>query len=177
VYRIHGLEPGKYWVRSAEYTLDDGTGLLPTFGPESRASREARVQDARLDTDTLDADVRPEMGVLFHLGGVLDCSPTGAPVNVSLSSETGKRTTQAGCGSSYAFQGLAPALYEVLAEKIGGTDAGYIELFFLMCAAPAHLAGAEFPSPLQVIGAIFRIAGPSARSSCRETASHLDTGR
>ena len=129
VYRIHGLEPGKYWIRAAAYTLDDGTGLLPTFGPESRETREARVQEARLDADTIEADVRPEIGVLFHLGGLLDCAPTGAPVNVTLSSETGKRTMQAGCGFSYTFAGLAPGLYEILGEKVGGSDAGYLEVY------------------------------------------------
>ncbi len=129
VYRIHGLAPGKYWIRSAAYTLDDGTGLLPTFGPESRETRDARVQDARLDADAIEADVAPEIGVLFHLGGLLDCSPAGAPVNVTLSSETGKRSLQAGCGFPYTFAGLAPGLYEILGEKVGGSDAGYFELY------------------------------------------------
>jgi hypothetical protein len=31
IYRIHGLEPGKYWVRSAPYTLEDGSELLPSL--------------------------------------------------------------------------------------------------------------------------------------------------
>jgi hypothetical protein len=30
VFRVHGLEPGKYWARSAGHTLDDGSGWLPT---------------------------------------------------------------------------------------------------------------------------------------------------
>ena len=129
VFRIHGLEPGKYWVRSATYTLDDGSGLLPTFGPESREIRDARVQEARLDADTSDADVRPEAGTLFRLGGSLDCAPLGMPVTVTLTSETGKRSTQSACGMAYGFTGLAPSRYEVLAEKAGSTDAGYLELF------------------------------------------------
>jgi len=129
VYRIHGLEPGRYWVRSATHTLDDGSGLLPTFGPESREIRDARVQEARLDADTPDADVRPETGTLFRLGGSLECVPMGAPVTVTLTSETGKRSTQSACGMTYSFTGLAPSQYEILAEKAGSTDAGYLELF------------------------------------------------
>jgi len=129
VYRVHGLDPGKYWIRSAPSTLDDGTGLLPTFGPESREAREARIHEARLDSDTPDADVRPEIGRLFRLGGLLDCQPLGMPVNVTLSSEVGRRSTQAGCGFGYSFTGLAPSRFEVLAEQIGGTQAGYLELF------------------------------------------------
>ena len=34
VYRIHGLDAGKYWVRSTAHTLEDGSGMLPTFGPK-----------------------------------------------------------------------------------------------------------------------------------------------
>ena len=129
VYRVHGLEPGRFWIRSAAFTLDDGTGLLPTFGPETRETREARVHETRLDSDTVDADVRPETGALFRLGGLLDCSPTGTPVNVTLASETGKKILPGACGLPYTFGGLAPALYEILAEKPAGGDAGYLEVY------------------------------------------------
>src|SRR5271168_2586691 len=43
VYRIHGLEPGKYWIRSGAYTFDDGSGWLPTFGLAGRETHEARI--------------------------------------------------------------------------------------------------------------------------------------
>jgi hypothetical protein len=145
VYRVHGLDPGKYWIRSASSTLDDGTGLLPTFGPESRDAREARVHEARLDSDASDADVRPEIGNLFRLGGLLDCQPLGAPVNVILSSETGRRTTQARCGEGYMFSSLAPSRYEVLAEQIGGPQAGYIELFADHDTTSASVSLRELP--------------------------------
>jgi hypothetical protein len=43
VFRIAGLAPGKYWVRSGTHILEDGTGWIPTFGPQSRELRNARV--------------------------------------------------------------------------------------------------------------------------------------
>ena len=130
VYRIHSLEAGKYWVRSATSTLDDGTGLLPTFGPESREARPARIHPVTVDADTTDADVRPEQGPLFHLGGTVTCSAALlTPVTVTLTSETMKRTTQALCGESYAFHGLSPAVYEVFGVLQNETEAGFIELF------------------------------------------------
>jgi hypothetical protein len=43
VYRIYGLEPGKYWIRTAARILDDGFQILPTFGPELREAHESRV--------------------------------------------------------------------------------------------------------------------------------------
>ena len=129
IYRIHGLDPGKYWIRSAAQTLDDGSGLLPTFSPETRESREARAYPAAVDTETPDADLHPMPGRLFHLGGYLQCEPMGAPVAVFLASETGRRGITAYCAGRYLFENLAPAAYEIFAEKEGGGDAGFLEMF------------------------------------------------
>ncbi len=127
VYRIHGVDAGKYWVRSATHTLDDGSGVLPTFSPGSREVREARAYDVRLDDDTPDADVRAEFGRLFNISGVLQC--TEGTANVTLTSETLHRVTQAPCREQYSFIGLAPAAYEISAETTNGKESGFIELF------------------------------------------------
>jgi hypothetical protein len=127
VYRIHGLDAGRYWVRSTAHTLDDGSGVLPTFGPQSREVREARAHEVRLDEDTPDADVHPEFGNLFQLGGELQCFD--GMVKVTLTSETIHRVTQVPCGANYMFPGLSPAVYEVTAENLKDKECGYIELF------------------------------------------------
>lgn len=128
VYRIHGLSAGKYWVRSAPFTLEDGSGRLPTFGPESRETRDARVHEVRVDGETTDADVRPEPGNLFRFSGKVLCDRTdGPPVTVTLSSETGRRSTQVGCNQRYVFEDLAPAVYEIFATD--GTDSSFAEYF------------------------------------------------
>ena len=130
VYRVHGLEPGKYWVRTAAAILEDGSGRLPTFGPESREVSQARVHVVALDTDTTDADIRAEAGNLFRLNSGVQCSKLdGAPVNVVLSSETGRRSTHANCNSPFSLEGLAPGYYELFAVREDGTESGYIELF------------------------------------------------
>jgi hypothetical protein len=130
VFRIHGLDPGKYWVRSGAATLDDGSGWLPTFGSQGREVRDARIHQVTVDTDTTDADVSPEPGALFHLGGKVTCDTAGTVV-VTLSSETGRRRTQTGCPlpGVYLFEGLAPAVYEVFATLQDSTASGYTELF------------------------------------------------
>lgn len=91
VFRIHGLDPGKYWVRSGAHTLDDGSGWLPTFGPQAREVRDARAHQVTVDADTTDTDVSPEPGALFRLSGIISCDTEG-PVIVTLSSETGRRS-------------------------------------------------------------------------------------
>jgi hypothetical protein len=128
VYRIHGLDLGKYWVRSSAYTLDDGSGWLPTFGREGRETGDARVHRVTVDADTPDADIYPEPGALFHLSGVITCD-RDAVVVVTLSSETGRRSTQTTCKNRYQFDGLAPAAYEVLATTQDTAASGFIELF------------------------------------------------
>jgi hypothetical protein len=128
VYRIHGLDAGKYWVRSTAHTLDDGSGMLPTFGPGSREVREARAHEVRLDDDTPDADIHPEFGSLFTLSGELQCFAAD-PIKVTLTSETVRKTTQGACGGKYSFVSLSPAVYEITAELLSGQESGYIELF------------------------------------------------
>ena len=127
VYRIHGLQAAKYWVRSATHTLDDRAGLLPTFGPESLEARDARLQPVNVDDETAYADVRPQFGRLFHLGGRIACDSIDSVI-VKLSSDTGTRTTNANCPGQYAFEGVAPGIYEVFAVTQRGTSFGFVEL-------------------------------------------------
>jgi hypothetical protein len=133
VYRIFNLEPGKYWVRTVSHTLDDGSGRLPTFGQETMETREARLHEVRVDEETAYADVRPVPGRLFHLGGVVVCpakdaAGNGISANVTLSSETERKSMQVPCGDPYRFEGLAPALYEVFAETKENYS-GFLEQF------------------------------------------------
>jgi len=128
-FRIHGLEPGKYWVRSGAATMDDGSGWLPTFGSQGREVRDARIHPVTVDADTTDADVSPEPGALFHLGGKIACDTSG-PVIVTLSSETSRRRTQSICPvGTYQFEALAPAVYEIFATMPDFSAAGFTELF------------------------------------------------
>jgi hypothetical protein len=130
VYRIAGLEPGKYWVRSAPHILDDGTGWLPTYSPQGRETKDARVYTVAPDADAAYADVSPEPGPLFRLGGLITCEAS-ASVVVTAFSESGVRTAQTFCGPSpgaYRFDGLAAGAYEVFAEVQGGSAAGFLEL-------------------------------------------------
>jgi hypothetical protein len=128
VFRVPGLEPGKYWVRSAPATLSDGSGWLPTYGPQGRETREARVYQVNVDADASDADVSPEAGNLFHLSGLIQCDKDG-PVNVTLSSETGRRSVSSACSFPYRFEGLSPGNYEVFARLRDGSSSGFTELF------------------------------------------------
>lgn len=128
VYRIHGLNPGKYWIRSGGHTLEDGTGWSPTYGPQGRELRDARIHRVSVDADTAYADVTPEPGTLFHLGGSVTCDNMFEPASLSISSETGRRSMSVTCGEKYGFEGLAMGNYEVFATLKDGRLAGFVEL-------------------------------------------------
>ncbi|MBV8817186.1 MAG: carboxypeptidase regulatory-like domain-containing protein, partial [Acidobacteriaceae bacterium] len=131
VYRIHGLSPGKYWVRSAPHTFDDSSSWLPTFGPQGREVRDARVHPLSVEIDAQDADVSPEPGALFHLGGTIACDRDGreGAVTITLSSETGRQRIGGSCNDQYRFDHLAPGYYEILATTLDGKAAGFSEMF------------------------------------------------
>jgi hypothetical protein len=128
VFRIHGLDPGKYWVRSAANTFDDASAWLPTFGLQGREVADAKAVLVAADADSSDADISPEPGALFHLGGFVGCDTDGAVI-VTLSSETGRRSTQTLCKMPYRFDGLAPGAYEVSASLQDASAAGFVDLF------------------------------------------------
>lgn len=150
VYRIHGLDPGKYWVRSGAQTLDDGSGWLPTFGPQAREVRDARIHQVTVDSDTADADISPEPGALFRIGGVVTCDTPGL-VTVTLSSETGRRRVQTGCGFpyTYAFEALSPTVYELSATIQNAPSAGFLELFVDRDTESANIQILQLP-PVEI---------------------------
>lgn len=127
IFGIGSLEPGKYWVRSGGHTLEDKSGWVPTFGPRSRDVRNARLFSVTVDADTGDADVSPEPGSVFTVGGAITCAIAVA-ATVSLSSETLTRSTQTQCGpepGGFQFQSLPAGLYEIFAASPDRTFSGF----------------------------------------------------
>jgi hypothetical protein len=127
VYRISGLEPGQYFVRSAGH-VDDEIQYVPTFSPQSVNVEQARPVDVYLDTDTKDADVRPIWGRLFKLSGGAEPSPKSAgPSEITLASDMGRQRT---AGVGFEFKSLPPGRYELYAEAKGPPyQAAYASLF------------------------------------------------
>ncbi len=112
VFRVSGLPPGRYLVRSAAKQFEDG-GYLPTFSKLSANVEEAQPVEARLDELTDDANVRLIAGALFNLSGLVILSPR-QPVTVTLVSDMGRETY--GTASDFHFDNLAPGQYELFAE-------------------------------------------------------------
>lgn len=112
VYRISGLPPGRYLVRSAAKQFEDG-GYVPTFSKQSVNVEEAQPVEARLDELTDDASVRLIAGALFNLSGSVIVTPRQS-VTVTLVSDMGRETQVT--SSDFHFDNLAPGQYELFAE-------------------------------------------------------------
>ena len=87
IYRIFGLEPGNYLVRTVGRQYEDG-GYLPTFFRETQRVDEAGFVETYLDQDRPDIKVRPIPGKLFNISGSVDSY--GQPLMVTLVSDVGR---------------------------------------------------------------------------------------
>jgi protocatechuate 3,4-dioxygenase beta subunit len=113
IYRIHGLEPGTYYVRAAAKQLEDGSGLLPTFHKETTAVDQSLTVDVDLDQQADDIDIRPFPGKLFRVTGKVLVNPP-VPVTLSLISDVGRVQTKT--AGTFAFEQVAPGNYQLIAE-------------------------------------------------------------
>jgi hypothetical protein len=114
IYRISGLEPGMYLVRSAPMQ-SEGESFLPTFSQEAIAAAESRPVEVYFEQDTTGVDVRPRPGRLFTVTVTAVNAPPGAPMELTLASEMGRQTVQ---GAGARFTGLSPGVYEVYARTL-----------------------------------------------------------
>jgi hypothetical protein len=114
VFRIAGLDPGSYLVRTTG-NEDMELSYLPTFSRQTLRVAEARPIQVYLDDEARDADVRPIRGTLFTLAGLAAPlpDPQNFAVTVTLASDLGRRTVD---GAAFRFTSLAPGAYEIYVE-------------------------------------------------------------
>jgi hypothetical protein len=111
MYRIFGLEPGIYLVRTVGRQYEDG-GYLPTFYRETQRVDEAATVETWLDQDRPDAKVRPFPGRLFNIAGVVE--GYGQPVVVTLVSDVGRESVTT--TTTFQFPSRPPGPYEIYVE-------------------------------------------------------------
>jgi hypothetical protein len=125
-YRLSGLEPGKYFVRSAAKEYDDG-GYVPTFHRDALRIDGAVTVEVELDRETPDINVRPVSGRLVNISGQI---VPPSQVNVTLVSETGAETTASDPLGNFGFKPVSPGQYEVYAQAPAdaklGIQAAYV---------------------------------------------------
>lgn len=115
VFRISGLAPGVYVVRTAAKSYDD-SGYLPTFYKETPTVDGAQTVEVMLGGDTTDVNIRPTPGRLFVVSG--QAAGPGTPpqaVSVSLISDMGAENVTTDSAGHFRFTDAAPGKYELFA--------------------------------------------------------------
>ena len=114
MYRISGLDPGTYLVRTLGRAYEEG-GYLPTFYRETARVDEAGMVDTLLDQETTNVKVRPFPGKLFTISGNVMTNPQGSTATVTLVSDVSRETlTTTG---AFQFFSKPPGPYEILIEQ------------------------------------------------------------
>ncbi len=163
-YRIYGLIPGTYLVRSGAKAVD-GVGYLPAFAPGSQEMDQARRVDVQLDLDSTGIDVHPAQGRLFEVAGQVS---GGAPAELTLAGETGRQTITV--SGDFRFNVVAPGRYEIY---------GTAPVPARLC--PSRLAGAYLSLPVDRdianLAVVLRCVQPMPISYSLETGGAFrDTG-
>jgi hypothetical protein len=116
VFRISGLEPGRYVVRSIGKQYEDSS-YLPTFSRETQTLDQSFPVQVDLDTEIDRADIRPVTGRLFALtveATAVPPNPTQPlPVTMTLVSELGREIAQS---SVHRFGPLPAGQYELFLQ-------------------------------------------------------------
>jgi hypothetical protein len=116
VFRISGLEPGNYVVRSAGKQYDE-ISYLPTFSRETQILDETFPVQVEMDREVARADVRPIAGRLFTLTvepvTVPPFPSQPLPITMILVSELGREIVQ---GSPHVFGPMPAGYYELFSQ-------------------------------------------------------------
>ncbi len=128
VYRLAGLKPGRYLVRTAATQLAGRYGLLPTYYGQTASARGARVVEVQLDQEVTGADITPLPGHLAVLAGTV---VGAAATEVILVTDTGPRKAPVRPGGRFRFGQVEPGGYTLLVEPSAtrGKLAAYRKIF------------------------------------------------
>jgi hypothetical protein len=112
-FRVWGLEPGSYLIRTAGRKYED-SDYLPTFFRETLRVEEASPVQVMLDQDTPDVRVRPFPGKLLTISGQMNPCYPGQTATLTLVSDMGRETITT--GGAFNFYAKPPGNYEIFAE-------------------------------------------------------------
>ena len=133
VYRISGLEPGVYLVRTTGAQYEEGT-YLPTFSKESIPVENARFVEVDLDQQVNNMDVRPLLGKLFTVSGIVTTDPPNPQppdppppsTLVTIATDMGRQNLVVnGPFGAFRFTALSPGPYEIYAQAPADNDPQY----------------------------------------------------
>jgi protocatechuate 3,4-dioxygenase beta subunit len=182
VYRLAGLKPGRYVIRTGPARLEDATELVPTYHPQSPSLMQAARIEIRLDREATAVNIAPRAG---HLASIEGRVIGGGADTVTLLGDTGRHDTRLQPGGSFRFDQIEPGPYTLVAESLSkdrsamaevaaGTEDSYV-LLEMRPAGTLVVNCVSTDGSRVNAGAIpvflrrSELGGNSARISCGET--------
>lgn len=127
VYRLAGLKPGRYLIRTAARRLEGGHELLPTYYPQATSAGDAENVHVALDQEVAGIDIAPAPGRLSAVNGTV---VGGGAASVIMLTGTGPRTARIRPGGGFRFEQIEPGSYALLVDPAPGSErAAYGEVF------------------------------------------------
>lgn len=124
-FRIAGLKPGRFRLRTGSKQLEDDTGLLPTYLGDSTRPDGAAALEVGLDEEITGVVIRPCPGKLIKLRGRVGFQGVQA---VTLYGDVGRKIAAVDSDGRFSFDELVPGPVELMAESSAGW-AGYSRLW------------------------------------------------
>jgi len=145
VFRIAGLSPGRYLLRTGYQELGEEGGYLPTFYGGSIAAESAQSIEVQLDAEVEGLVLTPQTGHLLRLKGKVTFPGSNL---VRLYGDVEALSSVVDNAGSFSFERLAPGSYYLAAEsKISGDYVtAYQRLWLKSDLEDIQLEGA--PAPL-----------------------------
>jgi hypothetical protein len=109
-FRIGGLPPGKYFVRTDALPLEEGEAIVPTYHRETSVRAEAEVVPVELEEVADLVNIFPTFGELYSLQGRV--MPPAA-MELTLTSDLGRKTVSVNYTGSFEFTDLPAGEYEL----------------------------------------------------------------
>ncbi len=115
IFRVGGLEAGRYMVRSGPGQLEDASGVVPTYYKFGTTLETAEPITLRLGETAQDVVIRPQNGRLFSISGILTAPGTA---RLTLITDTGRRLVT-GAAGPFETSNIPPGPVELVAEGTG----------------------------------------------------------
>ena len=117
IFRIFGLEPGPYLVRSLTRVYEDAT-YVPTYFKDALNAGQANTVQVELGADSALTEIHATPGALYSISGTVSGAAT-APIpniQVMLVADTGTQSVSTDESGKFEFPQLAPGRYELAAS-------------------------------------------------------------
>jgi hypothetical protein len=132
IFRLGGLLPGSYLVRSVGKQYEDEP-YVPTFHHEAAEVEQANVSEVRIDEETKNVNLRPRKGSLVTISGSVLVPEPGVEVTLTLVNDMGRHVQKVFEG--FRFVNMPPGPYEIYATAPSNMTEGLLYGAFQRLAA------------------------------------------